>query len=71
MYTFGQSLKITWWMMGGNIYGDADNLNVPLANTMTLYLYMAKSSSSGHRELNQAMTIGLPAIVCKVGLRRC
>jgi hypothetical protein len=35
------------------------------------YLYMAKSSSSGQRELNQAMTIGLPAIVCKVGLRRC
>jgi len=36
-----------------------------------LRMYMAKSSSSGHRELNQAMTIGLPAIVCKVGLRRC
>ena len=36
--SFGQSLKITWWMMGGNIYGDADNLNVPLANTMTLHL---------------------------------
>jgi hypothetical protein len=34
-------------------------------------LYMAKSSSSGQRELNQAMTIGLPAIVCKVGLWRC
>lgn len=36
--SFGQSLKITWWMMGGNIYRDADNLNVPLPNTMTLYL---------------------------------
>src|ERR1035441_3238837 len=35
------------------------------------HLYMAKSSSSGQRKLNQAMTIGLPAIVCKVGLRRC
>ncbi len=34
-------------------------------------VYMAKSSSSGQRELNQAMTIGLPAIVCEVGLRRC
>jgi hypothetical protein len=36
--SFGQSLKITWWMMGGNIYRDATNLNVPVANTMTLYL---------------------------------
>jgi hypothetical protein len=36
--SFGQSLKITWWMMGGNIYRDATNLNVPLPNTMTLYL---------------------------------
>ena len=36
--SFGQTIKFTWWMMGGNIYRDADNLNVPLANTMTLHL---------------------------------
>ena len=36
--SFGQSIKFTWWMMGGNIYRDADNLNVPLANTMVLHL---------------------------------
>ena len=36
--SFGQSLKITWWMMGGNIYRDATNLNVPVPNTMTLHL---------------------------------
>jgi hypothetical protein len=36
--SYGQTIKFTWWMMGGNIYRDADNLNVPLANTMTLYL---------------------------------
>jgi hypothetical protein len=36
--SFGQSIKFTWWMMGGNIYRDADNLNVPVANTMTLHL---------------------------------
>ncbi len=36
--SFGQPIKFTWWMMGGNIYRDADNVNVPLANTMTLCL---------------------------------
>jgi len=36
--SFGQSLKLTWWMMGGNIYRDATNINVPVANTMTLHL---------------------------------
>jgi hypothetical protein len=36
--SFGQAIKFTWWMMGGNIYRDADNLNVPLPNTMTLHL---------------------------------
>ena len=44
--SFGQSLKITWWMMGGNIYRDATNLNVPLDNTMTLYLM---KKYHGHR----------------------
>lgn len=38
--SFGQSLKITWWMMGGNIYRDAANINVPLANTMDLHLML-------------------------------
>ena len=38
--SFGQSLKLTWWMMGGNIYRDATNINVPLANTMTLHLML-------------------------------
>jgi hypothetical protein len=36
--SFGQPLKLTWWMMGGNIYRDATNVNIPLANAMTLYL---------------------------------
>jgi hypothetical protein len=36
--SFGQTIKFTWWMMGGNIYRDAMNLNVPIANTMTLHL---------------------------------
>jgi hypothetical protein len=36
--SFSQSIKFTWWMMGGNIYRDARNLNIPVANTMTLHL---------------------------------
>jgi hypothetical protein len=36
--SFGQTIKFTWWMMGGSIYRDATNLNIPLANTMTLHL---------------------------------
>ena len=36
--SFGQPIKFTWWMMGGDIYRDATNINVPLANTMTLHL---------------------------------
>jgi Bacterial Ig domain len=36
--SFGQPVKFTWWMMQGNIYRDAANLNVPVNNTMTLHL---------------------------------
>ena len=36
--SFGQAIKFTWWLMGGNIYRDADNLNTPVANTMVPYL---------------------------------
>jgi len=33
---YGSQIKFTWWIMGGNIFRDADNLNVPIANTMVL-----------------------------------
>ncbi|RMF06730.1 MAG: hypothetical protein D6762_08910, partial [Candidatus Neomarinimicrobiota bacterium] len=36
--SYGQPLKLTWWMMGGNIFRRADNRDVPCPNTMTLYL---------------------------------
>ena len=36
--SFGTPLKLTWWMMAGNIFRYANNTNVPLANIMTLYL---------------------------------
>jgi len=36
--SFGQPVKMTWWMMAGNIFRYAVNTDVPLANTMTMYL---------------------------------
>ncbi|HTY37390.1 MAG TPA: T9SS type A sorting domain-containing protein [Bacteroidota bacterium] len=36
--SYGQTIKFTWWMMGGDIFRYATNKNVPLPNTMTPYL---------------------------------
>jgi len=36
--SYGNSLKMTWWMMAGNIFRFATNNDVPVPNTMTLYL---------------------------------
>jgi hypothetical protein len=36
--SFGHPLKLTWWLMAGNIFRYAANGNVPIANTMNLYL---------------------------------
>jgi hypothetical protein len=36
--SYGTTLKMTWWMMAGNIFRYATNTNVPVPNIMTLYL---------------------------------
>ncbi|PIQ11435.1 MAG: hypothetical protein COW71_00620 [Ignavibacteriales bacterium CG18_big_fil_WC_8_21_14_2_50_31_20] len=36
--SYGQPLKLTWWMMAGNIFRYAKNKNMPIPNIMTLYL---------------------------------
>lgn len=36
--SYGQPLKMTWWMMAGNIFRYANNKNVPVPNIMTMYL---------------------------------
>ncbi|HDQ00820.1 MAG TPA: hypothetical protein ENN22_16780, partial [bacterium] len=36
--SYGTPLKMTWWMMAGNIFRYARNNNVPIPNIMTLYL---------------------------------
>ena len=35
--SYGQTIKFTWWMMGGNIFRYATNKNMPVPNVMTLY----------------------------------
>jgi hypothetical protein len=54
--SYGQTLRFTWWMMGGNIYRDADNINVPLANTMTLYL-MKKYHGDAIRQFGDELSL--------------
>lgn len=36
--SYGTPLKMTWWMMAGNIFRYATNKNIPVPNIMTLYL---------------------------------
>ena len=36
--SYGQPMKMTWWMMAGNIFRYATNRNFPTPNIMTLYL---------------------------------
>ncbi len=36
--SYGTPVKLTWWMMAGNIFRHATNTNVPNPNTMTLHL---------------------------------
>ncbi|MFC1683566.1 hypothetical protein ACFL0G_05125, partial [Candidatus Zixiibacteriota bacterium] len=36
--SYGQAMKMTWWMLAGNVYRYATNTDVPVPNVMTLYL---------------------------------
>ncbi|MFZ1520321.1 MAG: T9SS type A sorting domain-containing protein [Ignavibacteriaceae bacterium] len=38
MDSYGDKLKLTWWIMAGNIFRYAANNNIPVNNTMTLHL---------------------------------
>jgi len=52
----GTPMKLTWWMMGGNIFRYATNTNVPLSNTMTLHL-MQKYHSNAIQRWGDELTI--------------
>ena len=53
---YQQPIKFTWWMMGGNIYRDSDNLNVPMPNTMALYL-MKKYHGEAVRQFGDELSL--------------
>ena len=36
--SYGNTLKMTWWMMAGNIFRYATNTNIPVPNIMTMFL---------------------------------
>ena len=36
--SYGNTLKMTWWMMGGNTYRYGTNTNLPINNILPLYL---------------------------------
>lgn len=36
--SYGQTMKMTWWLMAGNLFRYATNNNVPIPNSMIFYL---------------------------------
>ncbi|MCF7832991.1 MAG: T9SS type A sorting domain-containing protein [Candidatus Marinimicrobia bacterium] len=36
--SFGRPMKMTWWMMAGNVFHLSKNCNIPIRNSITLYL---------------------------------
>lgn len=54
--SFGQGLKFTWWMMGGNIFRNGVNANVPLPNTMNVFL-MKKYHGAAMQQFGDELTL--------------
>ncbi|MFA4839672.1 MAG: T9SS type A sorting domain-containing protein [Candidatus Neomarinimicrobiota bacterium] len=54
--SFGQPVKMTWYMMGGNIFRYATNKNFPIPNTMTIYL-MNKYHGEAVRQTGDELSI--------------
>jgi hypothetical protein len=36
--SYGTTMKMTWWMMAGNVFHLSNNCNIPIRNSITLYL---------------------------------
>ena len=54
--SFDQPVKFTWWLMGGDIYRDASNNNVPVPNTMVPYL-MIKYHGAAIRQFGDELSL--------------
>ena len=53
--SYGNSLRLTWWMQGGSLYRYATNTNIPLGSTMSIHL-MQKYHMDKVKELGDEMT---------------
>ncbi len=54
--SYGQPLKMTWWMMAGNIFRYATNRNIPVPNIMTMYL-MQKYHGDAIRQTGDELSL--------------
>jgi hypothetical protein len=54
--SFGQPMKLTWWMMAGSIFNPGSNTNVPFANVITMYL-MKKYHGENVRLLGDELSL--------------
>ena len=54
--SFGNPLKLTWWMLVGSVYGQSDNRDVPVPNLMPLYL-MRHYHGDSIRRLGDELTL--------------
>ncbi len=54
--SYGTPVKLTWWMMAGNIFRHATNTDVPHPNTMTLFL-MKKYDGAAIRRWGDELTL--------------
>jgi hypothetical protein len=54
--SLGRPLKLTWWMLVGSAYGQADNTDVPMPNLMPLYL-MRKYHGEVLHQLGDELTL--------------
>ena len=56
--SYGQPLKMTWWMLVGSVYGKCDNNDIPVPNLMPLYL-MRKYHGNALKELGDELLVDI------------
>lgn len=54
--SYGQPVKLTWWMMAGNVYRRATNTNIPLPNTLVMHL-MKKYQGERIKQLGDELSL--------------
>jgi len=54
--SYGNTVRFTWFMMAGNIYRYADNINMPYANTMCMY-FMKKYHAEAIKQFGDELTL--------------